>query len=85
MIGRLSQCSHRGGQSVSAGASSSRLDALLPRLSRWRQRTRWAQRKLNAAPPAMRIIVIVATILAVFCAANLVYQVVRKPTEMFFP
>jgi hypothetical protein len=43
------------------------------------------QRKLNAAPPAMRIIVIAATILAVFCAANLVYQVVRKPTEMFLP
>jgi hypothetical protein len=54
-------------------------------LRRWRQRARWAQHKLNAAPSAMRIIVIVATILAVFCAANLVYQVVRKPTEMFFP
>ena len=35
--------------------------------------------------PAMRIIVIAATILAVFCAVNLVYQVVRKPSEMFFP
>src|SRR5215470_5250097 len=54
-------------------------------LRRWRQRARWAQHKQNAAPSAMRIIVIVATILAVFCAANLVYQVVRKPTEMFFP
>ena len=54
-------------------------------LGPWRQRARWAQHKLNAAPSATRIIVIVATILAVFCAANLVYQVVRKPTEMFFP
>jgi hypothetical protein len=33
----------------------------------------------------MRIVVITATILAVFSATNLVYHVVRKPTEMFFP
>src|SRR5215813_12555664 len=84
MIGRLSRCPSRGGSAVSPDVYSSRLDALLG-LRRWRQRARWAQHKLNAAPSAMRIIVIVATILAVFCAANLVYQVVRKPTEMFFP
>ncbi len=34
---------------------------------------------------AIRIVVIAATILAVFSAANLIYQVARKPTEMFFP
>jgi len=33
----------------------------------------------------MRIVVIVPTILAVFSAANLVYHVVRKPTEVFAP
>ncbi len=33
----------------------------------------------------MRIVVIAATVLAVFSATNLVYQVMRKPTEMFFP
>jgi hypothetical protein len=43
------------------------------------------RRKLNAAPPAVRIVVIAATVLAVFSATNLVYQAVRKPSEMFFP
>jgi predicted nucleic acid-binding protein len=52
---------------------------------RWHKRARWARRKLNAAPSAMRTVVIAATVLAVFFATNLVYQVVRKPTEMFFP
>jgi hypothetical protein len=33
----------------------------------------------------MRVVVIAAIILAVFVATNLVYHVVRKPTEMFFP
>jgi hypothetical protein len=33
----------------------------------------------------VRIVVIAAMVLAVFSATNLVYQVVRKPTEMFFP
>jgi hypothetical protein len=52
---------------------------------RWRKRARWARRKLNAAPATMRIVVITATVLAVFSASNLVYQVVRKPTEMLLP
>src|SRR5947209_87821 len=51
----------------------------------WRRRARWAWHKLNAAPSAIRIVVIAATVLAVFSATNLVYQVVRKPTEMLFP
>jgi hypothetical protein len=51
----------------------------------WRKRARWAWHKLNAAPSAIRIVVIAATVLAVFSATNLVYQVVRKPTEMLFP
>ena len=33
----------------------------------------------------MRFTVIAAALLAVFSAANLVYQVMRKPTEMLFP
>jgi hypothetical protein len=45
---------------------------------------RWAWRTLNRAPAVVPILA--ATILlAVFSAANLVYHVVRKPTEMFFP
>jgi hypothetical protein len=41
--------------------------------------------KLNAASSAMRIVIIAATILAVYFATNLVYHVVLKPTEMLFP
>jgi len=41
--------------------------------------------KLNAIPKTVRIIVIAATILAVFSGMNLVYQVLRKPTEVFAP
>jgi hypothetical protein len=33
----------------------------------------------------MRILIIAATVLAVFSAANLAYHMARKPTEMFFP
>ncbi len=29
----------------------------------WRKRARWARHKLNAAPPAIRIVVIAATVL----------------------
>jgi hypothetical protein len=55
------------------------------RLRRLRDHARWALQKLNAAPPAIRIIVLAATVLAVFSVTNVVYQAVRKPTEMFFP
>ena len=41
--------------------------------------------KLNAVPKTVRIVIIAATILAVFSATNLVYQVLRKPTEVFAP
>ena len=50
---------------------------------RWRG-ARWSQGKLAAAPSAVRIAFLVATILAAFWLANLVYQVVRKPTELLF-
>jgi hypothetical protein len=33
----------------------------------------------------VRIVAIAAVVLAIFSAANLLYQVMRKPTEMFFP
>ena len=45
-------------------------------------------RKLKAAPPALRIAVIAAAVLACiagFSVTNVVYHVARKPTEMFFP
>jgi hypothetical protein len=60
-----------------------RWNALLRSVRRWRG-TRRARRKLAAAPPAVRIVFIVAAVLAGFFLANLAYQVVRKPTELLF-
>jgi hypothetical protein len=57
---------------------------LLPRLRRWRRRARWARRKLARVPRAVRIAGSVAILLAVVALTNLVYQVIRKPTELFF-
>jgi hypothetical protein len=56
---------------------------LLLRVGRWRKRARWVWRKLNAVPKAVRIVVIAATILAVFSATNLVYHVVRTNFRNF--
>lgn len=53
----------------------------LRRVRRWQRR---ARRKLTAAPRALRIVLAVAMILATFFLANLVYQVIRKPTELLF-
>jgi hypothetical protein len=55
------------------------------RLRRWRERLRWAWHRLNAAPSVVRIVVLAATVLGIFSVANFVYQMARKPTEMFFP
>ena len=54
-------------------------------LGRWRRHALSAWRQLNAAPRPLRIAVIAATVLVLCAATNLAYQVVRKPTEMFFP
>jgi hypothetical protein len=56
-----------------------------PLLHRFGNGVRWVGRKLAAAPRAIRIVAIAAIVLAVFSATNLIYQVARKPTEMFFP
>jgi len=58
---------------------------LLRRVGRCRKRARWVWRKLNAVPKTVRITVIAATVLTVFSATNLVYHVLRKPTEVFAP
>jgi hypothetical protein len=54
------------------------------RLRRWRNKVRLARRKIAGAP---RIIVIASTavvLLVVLALSNLVYQVIHKPTELFF-
>lgn len=56
---------------------------LLPRLRRWRQGARWARRKFARAAWAVRIVGVVAILLPVAALTNLVYHVIRKPTELF--
>jgi hypothetical protein len=58
--------------------------SLLPRLRRWRRGARWTRRKLARAPRMVRIAGTIAILLAAFALTNLVYQVIRKPTELFF-
>ncbi|HXP95638.1 MAG TPA: hypothetical protein VN809_02925 [Telmatospirillum sp.] len=55
------------------------------RFARWRERLETIRRVVGAVPPAVRTIVVVVTVLVLFAVANLVYQVIRKPAEMFFP
>lgn len=62
-----------------------RLDRWGKHLDRWRKRLGWTWRTLRVAPPAIRGLAVAAVVLAVFAAADIVYQVIRKPTEMFFP
>ena len=38
-----------------------------------------------SAPPSVRIVVVIALVVAAISAMNIVYQVARKPTELFFP
>src|SRR5207302_8816847 len=56
--------------------------ASVPPLARWGRRALSAMR---AAPPAIRVVVGVVVILAVWSVVNWGYQVIRKPTELFFP
>src|SRR5579859_2727164 len=49
-----------------------------------RTRKRW-MRMFRRAPPAMQLMVVCAAIALLALAVNAVYQMVRKPTELFFP
>jgi hypothetical protein len=60
-----------------------RWNALLRRVRNW-QVGSWAQRTLGATLRPVRTPVLIAIALAVFFLINFVYQVVRKPTELFF-
>src|SRR3954447_24280000 len=61
----------------------SRKSKSFPRLRRWRRGARWARRKLARAPRAARIVGVVAILLVLVALTNLVYHVIRKPTELF--
>src|ERR1700676_2954757 len=58
-------------------------NTLLRRVSRWRG-ARLVRRTLTAAPRAVRIVCLAALVLAAFSLTNLVYHVVRKPSELLF-
>lgn len=64
-------------------------EALLRRLRRWQKAASRARRRLARSPRAVRVAVAVATLLGglliVLPVANIVYQVARKPAEMFSP
>lgn len=54
-------------------------------VQRLRRSGRGALRALLAAPLTIQILAAVVVVLAVWSALNFAYQVIRKPTEMFFP
>jgi hypothetical protein len=51
----------------------------------WGRRGRAAWRRLGAAPRLLRVIILAAVLVAALAAANFVYQVARKPSEILFP
>jgi hypothetical protein len=55
----------------------------LSRSRRWRLGARWARGKLAHVPRTILIIAIVVIALPLFALTNLVYHVIRKPTELF--
>src|SRR5262245_23614455 len=59
------------------------------RLSPWLRRlgsgARWVWRELRAAPRAVQVAAGIATVIVLFFTLNGLYQVVRKPAELFFP
>src|SRR5512136_3228844 len=55
-----------------------------PRWPRARTRRR-VLRALRSLPLSVRVVLALAVVVALWFAANGVYQVVRKPSELFFP
>jgi hypothetical protein len=73
-------------RAVRAGTRRTRVRrARFPRIHAVRQFGRRAFLVLLALPLALRIIVTVVVLIAVWSAVNWTYQVIRKPTELFFP
>jgi hypothetical protein len=70
--------------STRAPSAPSRPIALRRSRGVWR-RSRRTLRALRAAPLVVHLVLGVVAALALWAAANWVYQVVRKPTELWFP
>jgi hypothetical protein len=62
----------------------SKTSTSLIHLHRLRRGGRWARRKLANAPLAVRVAGIGGIVLATLVITNFIYQVIHKPTEMFF-
>lgn len=70
------------------GVKSRRRGRRPSRRAAWRRRARWLRQAvllLLAAPLAIRLVVAAVVVLAVWSTVNGVYQVARKPSELFFP
>ena len=63
---------------------SNKSNSLLPRLRSFPRGARWARRKFTQAPRSIRIVAIIAILIPLLALTNLVYHVVRKPTELLF-
>jgi hypothetical protein len=59
-------------------------NSLLPRLRVFWWGAQGARRNLARAPLPVRIVAIITILLPVLALTNLVYHVIRKPTELFF-
>ncbi|WBL82122.1 lytic transglycosylase domain-containing protein [Bradyrhizobium xenonodulans] len=57
--------------------------SLLPRLRTIRRGIRWARKTFARTPRAVRIAAGIAILLAVATLVNIIYHVIRKPTELF--
>jgi hypothetical protein len=57
---------------------------LLPRLRSFRRSARWLRKTFARAPRMVRIAGVAAVLLAAIALLNIVYHVIRKPTELFF-
>jgi hypothetical protein len=71
-----------------AGIPSRKTRARRARPTRFERLVRFGQRAflvLMALPLALRVVVIAIVLLALWSVVNFTYQVVRKPTELFFP
>ena len=73
-----------GHRNSSSGIASARRPRGRSRPRRGPASRRWL-RALSAAPIAVRLAVGVVAVVAIWSAVNWVYQVARKPTELFFP
>src|SRR5271165_5668425 len=95
---RLNPPKRRRGIAAAAGASTSiAIETRSPkppighdsntfvlRLRQWLKSALAPWRLLKAMPSSLRAIVIAAAALGIFAATNIVYHVVKKPTELFF-